>query len=206
MVGYADLDAATVQLGLSATDPDHNALIGRLAQVDDEVSRLIDLKTGRSFGGNAGSLARQVPPPPSPWNRILSLPFAVRSVTAIELAGPVVETLAPGDWALCIGTELTGDYHGIERIDGGVWPVAGYGQIVTVTGLWSDQADGQPVPPEIVAAATFLACDEWRLRESSPSGEIGADGLTIRPRNPWNYQIVKLAIDRYRVATSQAGF
>lgn len=204
-MGYADLYGCMAQLGLSETDTDHNALIGRLAQVDDEVARMIDLKTGRSFGGTAAPLARQVPLPPSPWCRVLSLPFAVRSVSAIALAGPVAETLTSDDWALCLGTEMTGDYHGIERIDGG-WPVRGYGQTCTVTGVWSDQADGQDVPPEIVAAATFLTCDEWRLRESSPSGEIGADGLTIRPRNPWNYQIVKLAIDRYSVATSMAGF
>lgn len=205
-MGYSDLDAAMAQLDLSETDPDHNALIGRLAQVDDEVSRLIDLKTGRSFGGTASPLARQVALPPSPWNRVLSLPFSVRSVAAIALAGPVAETLDEEDWALCLGTKFTGDYHGIERIDGGVWPVRGYGQTCTVTGIWSDQSDGQTVPAEIVAAATFLTCDEWRLRESSPTGEIGADGLTIRPRNPWNFSVVKLAIDRYSVAQSMAGF
>lgn len=167
---------------------------------------MIDLKTGRSFGGSAASIARQVALPPSPWNRVLTLPFAVRSLTAIVLAGPVAETLTPSDWALCMGTELTGDYHAIERIDGGAWPMRGYGQTCVVTGVWSDQPDGQPVPPEIVAAATFLVCDEWRLRESSPAGEIGADGLAVRPRNPWNFQVVKVAIDRYRVATSMAGF
>ena len=59
-MGYADLEACQVQLGLSETDTDHNALIGRLAQVDDEVARMIDLKTGRSFGGTAAPLARQV--------------------------------------------------------------------------------------------------------------------------------------------------
>lgn len=205
-MGYCDLDSAMVQLGLSESDPDHNALIGRLAQVDDEVARMIDLKTGRSFGGTAAPLARQVALPPSPWNRTLVLPFSVRSVTGIVLAGPIAETLTSDMWALCMGTELTGDYHAIERIDGGSWPCRGYGQTCMVTGVWSDQSDGQPVPAEIVAAATFLVCDEWRLRESSPTGEIGADGLTIRPRNPWAYQIVKLAIDRYSVAQSMAGF
>ena len=205
-MGYADLDSAIAQLGLSETDTDHNLLIGRLAQVDDEVSRMIDLKTGRSFGGTASAVARQIPLPHSSGNRILTLPYAVRSVSAIALAGPWVETLTSVDWALCMGTELTGDYHAIERIDHGTWPPRGYGQTCTITGNWSDQSDGADVPDEIIAAATFLVCDEWRLRESSPSGEIGADGLTIRPRNPWNFQIVKLAIDRYSVAQSMAGF
>ena len=205
-MGYSDLDAAMVQLGLSESNPDDNARIGRLAQVDDEVSRLIDLKTGRSFGGTATPAARQVALPPTPWNRVLTLGRAIRSVSAIALTGPVTETLAPSDWMLCMGTEETGDWHAIERIDGGVWPARGWGQVCTVTGLWSDQADGQPVPPEIVAAATFLACDEYRLRESSPTGEIGADGLAIRPRNPWNFQVVKLAVDTYAVAKSRAGF
>lgn len=205
-MGYANLPAAMAQLGLSETDPDHNELIGRLAQVDDEVSRMIDLKTGRSFGGTLASVARQVPLPHTAWNRVLVLPYAVRAVSVIALTGPYAETLAPTDWALCMGTEQTSDYHAVERIDGGTWPMRGYGQVCTVTGNWSDLSDGQVVPDEIIAAATFLTCDEWRLRESSPSGEIGADGLTIRPRNPWNYQVVKLAIDRYAVARSGAEF
>lgn len=205
-MGYCDLDAAMVQLGLSESDTDHNALIGRLAQVDDEVARMIDLKTGRSFGGSAASVARQVPLPPSPWNRVLSLPFPVRSVTAIALSGPVAETLTSGDWALCMGTELTGDYHAIERIDGGSWPCRGYGQVCTVTGTWSDQPDGQPVPPEIVAAATRLVIGEWRMAEATPTGDYTADGIGFRAPDAWSDTVVKLAIDRYSVAQSMAGF
>ena len=205
-MGYADIDACMAQLGLSETNPDDNERIGRLAQVDDEVAGMIDMRTGRSFGGTATPAARTVPHPVSAWQRVLTLGRPVRSVTAIALAGPYAETLAPGDWALCMGTEETGDWHAIERIDGGSWPSRGYGQTCTVTGVWSDLPDGQPVPDEIIAAATFLTCDEWRLRESSPNGELGADGLAIRPRNPWNYQVVKLAIDKYAVAKSMAGF
>ena len=189
-------------IGLIAGEQDDQ--IGRLAQLDDEIARLIDLKCGRSFGGAVVPVARVVPLPPSPGNRVLILPVALRAVSSIVITGDGAETILPTDYVLTYGTELTGDYHAIRRLDG-TWPMNDGRSTLTVTGNWSQDPSGD-VPDEIVAAATFLVTEEWRLRASSPAGEIGPDGMSVRPRNPWNYEIVKTAICHYSVALSVAGF
>lgn len=202
-MGYANLQAAIQDIGLTVGVQD--AEIGRLAQLDDEIATLIDLKCGRSFGGTAAAAARVVALPPS-WGHVtLVLPFAIRSIDSIVITGDYAETLSPTDYVLAIGTELTGDYHAIKRVDGYAWPMNTGRSTLTITGDWSNTASGD-VPDAIVAAATFLVVEEWRLRASSPAGEIGPDGMTIRPRNPWKLETVKTAIDHYSVALSMAGF
>ena len=205
-MGYAALDQAAIDCGLDSNDPDDADKLARLAQLDDDIARLIDLKTGRSFGGTPSSAARVVSLPPSCGQTVLVLPFAIRSVASVVITGDWAETLDATDYALTFGTEATGDYHGIRRIDGGIWPDRYGNSVLTVTGLWSDRSDGQSVPDEIVAAATFVLTEEWKLRQTSPAGEIGPDGMTTRARNPWGFELVKTAIDRYRVAVSMAGF
>lgn len=206
-MGYSDLDAAMHDIGLDTANADDGAAIGRLAQLDDEIARTIDLKCGRSFGGTAdGEVARVIPLPVSSGNTILVLPFAIRSVDSIVFTGDYAQTLDATDYVLTMGTELTGDYHGIRLIDGSAWPMNTGRTTLTISGLWSMDAVGGAVPDEIIAAATFLVVEEWRLRASSPAGEIGPDGMTIRPRNPWNFEIVKTALDHYSVAQSMASF
>ena len=206
-MGYADLDAAMHDIGLDAGNADDGDAIGRLAQLDDDISRTIDLKCGRLFGGTADDeAARVIPLPVSSGNRILLLPFAVRSVDSIVFTGDYADTLGADDYVLTLGTELTGDYHGIRLIDGSDWPMNTGRTTLTITGLWSMDAVGGAVPDEIRAAATFLVVEEWRLRASSPAGEIGPDGMMVRPRNPWNFEIVKTALDHYSVAQSMASF
>ncbi len=205
-MGYADLQIAMHDIGLDINSADDASAIARLAQIDDEIATLIDLKCGRSFGGTAAGAARVVQLPPSWGNATLLLPSAIRSVTSVVITGDAAETLLSGDYVLTIGTELTGDYHAIRRIDGYTWPMNDGRSTLTITGGWSDTADGAAVPDAIIAAATFVTVEEWRLRASSPAGEIGPDGMTIRPRNPWAFQTVKTAIEHYSVALSMAGF
>ena len=193
-------------IGLDETSADDAASIGRLALLDDEISRIIDLKLGRSFGGTAAPVARVIQLPYSSGNAVLILPFPVRSVTSVVMTGDVVKTLLSTDYILSLGTELTGDYHGIRRIDGGAWPAHDGRSTLTITGQWSQDTPGGAVPDEIVAAATFIVVEEWRTRTASPAGEIGPDGMTIIPRNPWNFQVVKTALDYYGVAQSPASF
>ncbi len=202
-MGYADLQAAITDTGLIEGQQDDQ--IGRLAQLDDEIARLIDLKCGRTFGGTATAAARVVALPPSSGNTVLVLPFSIRAITSIVITGDAAETLDPTDYVLTFGTELTGDYHGIRRVDGYAWPANTGRSVLTITGNWSNDPSGS-VPDEIVAAATFLVVEEWRLRAASPSGEIGPDGITVRPRNPWIFEIVKTALNHYGAALSMAGF
>lgn len=202
-MGYADLAAAMIDLGLDEDNPVDADKIARLAQLDDEMSRALDLKLGRSFGEPATSAARVVPAPA--WgDTVLILPTPIRSVTGIAITGAQAETVDLDDVRLHLGT-LRGDYHAIERIRGS-WPAGDGRSAITVTGQWSDDAPGGEVPPEITAAATWLVVEEWRLRQSSPAGEIGPDGLTIRARNPWKFELVRVAIERYAAARPVVGF
>jgi hypothetical protein len=205
-MGYADLQIAMHDIGLDASSADDADKIGRLAVLDDEIARLIDIKTGRTFGGTAAPLARVVQLPVSWGNDLLLLPFPIRSASSVVITGDYAETLDSTDYVLTFGTELTGDYHALRRIDGQAWPYNDGRSTLTVTGQWSHDAPGGAVPDEIVAAATFLVVEEWRLRESSPAGQIGPDGLTIIPRNPWGFEIVKTAIDHYGAARSMVTF
>jgi hypothetical protein len=206
-MGYADLRAAAFDLGLQIDDASYALDVARLAQLDEDVALMIDQRTGRSFGGAAVAQVRTVPLPPRPGFSILSLPYAVRSVTGVELVGDGAETLDTDDWALVIPTEQSGDYHGIQRLNG-YWPASCYGRTsCEITAVWSDSPDGTQVPDLVVRAATFILCEEYRLRRASPSGEIGlSDGLVVSARNPWKYEIVKSMLSKYGTAKSKAGF
>jgi hypothetical protein len=207
-MGYADLSAAAFDVGLELNNPAHAAQVQRLAELDDDVALMIDQETGRSFGGVAAPTVRAVPLPPRTYCDILSLPFAVRSVTSIAFVGDQEETLSPGDWALIYPTEQSGDYHAIQRIDGGWFPSA-YGSrtACNVTAIWSDTPDGQPVPALVVRAATFILKEEYVLRAANANAEVGvSDGLVVNPRNPWKYKIVQDMVKKYGTAKSRASF
>lgn len=207
-MGYADLDAAAQDLGLRMDEAVDGGYIARLAQLDDTVSAMLDEKIGRSFGGVAAPATRSIPLPPRSGFAVLSLPFPVRSVTAISIAGDGAIALGLNDWVLANPVERTGDYHAIQRIDGGTWPSRESGRSsVSVTGIWSDANTGDPIPVDIIEAATFLLVEEFRLRRASPTGEIGvSDGLAIPARNPWNFEIVKAAVRKYGPAKSRASY
>lgn len=207
-MGYANLNAAAQDLGLSINDPIDADRIGRLAQLDDTVSAMLDEKIGRSFGGTSTPVARVIQLPPRSGFGILTLPFPIRSVTSIVLTGDYPYTFGVLDYVLTMPVERTGDYHGIQRIDGGYWPGRDDGRsTLTITGVWSDLDTGDPVPVEIIEAATFVLVEEFRLRRASPNGEVGvSDGLVIQSRNPWNFEIVKVAMRKYGAAKSRASF
>lgn len=200
MPSYADLDAAKVQLDLSDDEPDDAADIALLVGIASEVSRTLELKTGRSWGGTATPTARTIDGVIGRYTDILLLPEAVRSITGVAIVGynpaTLTQSVAYGDNGQWIpwNTTANGDILALRRVDGLRWPAGNGIDRVTVTGVWSDATTGQAVPQEIVDAATFVTVETFRQRKSSPSGEIGPDGMTIRPRNPWGFETVKEAI------------
>lgn len=205
MAVYVDLTSAKVQLNLSDAVDGDDADIAYLSEIDTEVSRTFELKTGRIFGGTATATAKTVDGSPS-VSDVLMLPVPVRSVTSVAIVGDLAETLTSADYVLWMPTRDTGDYMALRRIDGGRWPRKSGINRVTITAVWSDTAAGGSVPQEVIDAVTFIAVETFRQRKSSPTGEIGADGFTFRPRNPWNFENVKEAINRYKVAKVPVSF
>lgn len=205
MSSYTDLVRAKLELGLSdAVDGDDDD-ITLLGEIDVEISRLFELKCGRVWGGSGSATAKTVDGAAAGWSDVLMLPVPARSITSVAIVGDAAETLTTDDWVAWLGTR-EGDYKAVKRIDGGVFPRRNGIDRVTVTAVWSDVASGATLPAEIQDACTFVVVETFRQRKSSPSGELGPDGLTIRPRNPWNYQNVIEAIDKYKAARPRVSF
>lgn len=195
-MGYADLDSAKVQLQLDDENPDDAEDIALLAGIDEEISRTFELKTGRTWGGTATPSARTIDGPDGISTDILLLPSPVRSIDSIAIVGSSPESVSSDDYVLW-HVSRDGDAHAIRRIQNGWWPMRNGVDRVTVTAVWSDEANGDDVPQEVVDAVTFIAVETFRQRKTSPTGEIGPDGFTIRPRNPWGFEVVKEAIKRH---------
>lgn len=206
MAGYSDLASCKVQLSLADAEADDASDIDLLEAIDEEISRTLELKCGRVFGGVAAATAKTIDGAEAGYSDILLLPVPVRSVTTVGIVGDSAESLSSGDYVLWMPTRETGDYFALKRIDGGYWPRRSGINRVTVTAVWSDTAAGGTVPAEIVDAATFITVETFRQRKSSPTGEIGPDGLTFRPRNPWGFTVVTEAINRYKVAKARVSF
>lgn len=212
-MGYSDLASAKAQLDLSDAVDGDAADIALLASIDDEVSRTLELKLGRKWGGTATPSARTIDGPVGSWGaEILLLPEPVRSVTAVAIVGTLPETLTPynastglGDYVLWHQTK-SGDYLAIRRVQNGWWPRRDGIDRITITGVWSDEASGDDPPQEVIDAATFVTVETFRQRKSSPTGEVGPDGFTIRPRNPWGFEVVKEVLKRYGAAQPVVSF
>lgn len=174
---YANQDDVLSQIQRDNTSPD----LGRITRLENGVADAIDELIGRTFGTPT---PRTVTVQTSCWLQVVMLPELVRSVTAVTVDG-----VAPAMFMLMYRIE--DGYRGIH------FPRPIFGE-VAVTGVWeSDPLDG-PVPDLIREAATAITVDEFRVRNASPSGEIGMDGMVVPVRNIWRYTLVKQAIKRYR--------
>lgn len=221
-MGYADLASAKAQLSLDDTDADDANRIVILMECDAAMSLAFEAKAGfdvaytpiwrgadadvdpiaRTVYGDGGYLAGGF------WNWIpsmLTLPAAA-TITDVQIAGEYPETLTTDDW-LAWNASLDGPVRQIRRLDGAAWPSRLDGRTyVTVTAHWADGPRAEDAPAAVVNACTFLAVEEYRMRVMSPAGELGPDGLSIRPRNPWNYTIVTTALEAVRPVAPMAVF
>lgn len=203
-MGLANLAAAKAALSLDDDNDADEVKIARLQELDEAVSRTFELKTGRRFGGTATPETRTVD---GDGTGLLVLPTPVRSVSAVSITGTSPLALVVGDGslashqvALALPT-VNGEWRALRRLDGGTFPWPAYGwSRMAITAVWADAAPGGSVPIEVTEAVTFVLIDQYRLEESSPAGEIGPEGMTIRPRNPWNFELVKTAIAKYQTA------
>jgi hypothetical protein len=212
-MGYADLTSASAQLNI---DPNASAdadAVALLAECDDTVSRLFEIKAGfdaaqspiwRGVGAVVPDTTKTV------WGEVgygdvLNLAIPATSITSIAHAGAAPLALTAAQWMPWNASDL-GAIRSIRRLGGGYWPIRAEETWVTVTGQWADGPQAADPPEVVVNACTFLAVEDYRMRTMSPAGEIGPEGFSIRPRNPWNFEIVKGALDAVRVAIPAAVF
>lgn len=203
-MGYADLASAKAQLSLDDEDPTDAADIALLVECDDAVAVLFEQKAGYDVartpiwgaGVTATATTRTLDGEVGPSD-VLLLPVPARSVADVQVVGESAEALDGNRW-IAWNTTTGGVSRSVKRIDGAGWPVRDGKTRIAVTAVWADGPVGGDPPAIVVAACTFLAVDEFRMRKMSPAGEIGPDGFTIRLRNPWNYELVKTAIEAVR--------
>ena len=204
-MGYADFQSALAQLSLDEGDDDDAADIALLHACDDAVSVLFEQKAGYDatqtpiWGADvtATATAKTIDGDRND-SAILLLPVPARSIASVQVIGERAETLTTADW-ITWDVSNAGDVRAVRRIDGYAWPYRDGLTRMTVTAIWADGPVGGDPPAIVTEACTFLAVDEFRMRKMSPAGEIGPDGMTIRPRNPWGYELVKTALDAVRV-------
>lgn len=199
-MGYANLTAAKALLGLDDDNEADASDIAMLASIDAAVSQAFEHKAGYDVAlspiWGEDVTADEATVTISPWRsdgRLLFLPRPARSISEIRIAGDYDQTLTADQWT---GWHVTtaGDILAVRLIDGSVWPYGGGTLWVEVDAVWSDSAVGPTVPTLVTEAVTFITVDEFRMRKASPTGEIGLDGFTTRPRNPWGYELVKTAL------------
>jgi hypothetical protein len=216
MAGYADADEVLRQLERTESSADYAAVLARVTELNTSLSRLFDSKCNRT---NAASETRTINVGPAlgsfwfypigwpyayatgPYAGTVVLPWPVLTVSSIKEGGTWdgaawdgETTLAATDYRLTGGDAARG-YYRIDRVLG-----AGWAGPVRITGTWLDAAWTEAtVPPEDIDALTFLVVSHYREEMMSPAGVVGPDGTQVPTRNPWGYERVKEAINRYRV-------
>src|SRR4029434_1313014 len=120
-MAYCDLDAAMRQLDLDPANPDDADDITFLAGIDEEISRTIELKTGRKWGGTATPSERTLNHVTSSYGNILLLHTPVRSVTSVAILGDNPETLLATDYKPWM-VSGAGDAFALLHTTG-TWPI-----------------------------------------------------------------------------------
>jgi hypothetical protein len=168
------------------------AAIAEVVRIENAICANLDRKMGRSFGTPSAVTVRIE----ARDSLTLLLPYPFRDVQSVTLDG---EVLAGTDWEpWFVGPDGA---TAIRLTSTAVWPWYG---VVEVSGIPYDapievttQAD---IPVDISVVAGLLTADHYRIAHSSPTNEMGPDGLvTGMTRNLWNYQIVKEAIRAHQV-------
>lgn len=190
---YADQDTVLAQLKVPATDTER---IAQVVDLENGLADLFDDKVGRSFGGSATPESREVAAMPSP---VLVIGNGIRSITSIEEGGTWEgasgwangDVLTPGDWR--VWAQENGVIYAIERF------VNDWSGVVRITGVWADQTGGS-IPYDVREALTTLTVKEYRRRTSSPSDQVGPDGMAVPTPSGWSDPTVNAAIEHHIVA------
>jgi hypothetical protein len=206
---YANEEDVLAMLMLEDSSDEYDGLV----RLENGLCDVFDHKIGTSFGTtpvaetrsvNAGSIANMSLYWPTTWSAFwvygstrLLLDTPVRSVTGITTGGTWNGTAwVDGDTVLTADYRLTNHtsqgYYAIDH-EAGTWD-----GVVRITGIWADQVTAT-VPDDVTQALTEITVKEWHRRHASPAGEIGPDGISITPGNPWTLSYIRETIDKYTV-------
>lgn len=220
-MGYADLESAKAQLDLDDAEPNDAADIALLVACDAAVAVTFEAKAGYDVaqspiwgsGVTATATTRTINGEPQ-GSDVLLLPIPARSISDVQIVGAEPVTFVGTEWVRW-HIDPRGHCYAIRRTDGYYWPRADNVSApwlssaltqVEVEAIWANGPVGGAPPAIVVQACTFIVCDEFRMRKTSPSGQIGVEGLTLRPRNPWGFELVKEAIEAVRAPVVAAAF
>jgi len=193
VVTYAD-ETEVMRL-LDKVDPTAEET-ARIAQLNEELSRVFDEKTDRTFGG--GAVAPTTRGFSGCGGSVLVLPYPALSVTSVATGGDWDGSTMAGETVLGAADwrpwqqDADGRIWAIRR-ERGVWESE-----VRVTGVWADNPGGS-IPADVVALVTWLVAEHEMLDHTSPAGIEGPSGMELRPRNPWSYERTKTLIAKYRL-------
>lgn len=194
MVAYGDTTTIAQMLEPDTPSGFSASLTARIDAQREVVSRLIDEKTGRSFGSVGTSETRTIRPGGS--SDVLILPAPARSISAITVdctdEGGVISggtALTTAQWRVAL-TDSDGTITALS----GTWD-----GITTVTGIWADSDTDTTVPDDITWLCNYVAAKTLAEENSSPSGFVGSDGSVTFPRNPWSHPQVKAILLKHRI-------
>lgn len=177
---YAVLADVLRDLKLSESKPEHASAIAEVIRIENAICLNLDRRMGRSFGVPSARTVKLIVQAVYP---LLLLPYPFREVTSVTVEGEVLDGAAwepwmqgPDDWSALRLTGSTSYWYGLIEVTG-----ISYDAPVEVT----------EVAIDISVAAGFLTAEQYRINHSSPTSEIGMEGLALPTRNPWNFQIVK---------------
>lgn len=164
-------------------EPDDTDTIDRVVRLENALADAFDAKVGRRFDTGPLTEMRVMV---GRQSDLLILHSGVRSISTITHRGAVV----PADeWSLAF-TGVDGISYGVQRTEG-EWVGA-----IEVTAQWAD-GPAASVPEDVRHAITLLTVKEYRRMTSSPTEQVGPDGMIVSTPSGWNDPTVKAAIEAH---------
>jgi len=193
-VNYADEAVVFSELEIDPTSADDAPRREKVAQLNEQLSRTFDEKTGRTFGG--GVIAPTVREVGVNGYDTLVLPWAAMSITSISTGGTWDGSGWTGETVLPLSAwrpwqqDDAGRIWALKRI-GGTWDGS-----YRISAVWADNPGGV-VPEDVISLVTNLVVNHDLLYRTSPSGMEGPDENGIRPLNPWSLETTKAIVRKY---------
>lgn len=164
-------------------EPDDTDTIDRVVRLENALADAFDAKVGRRFDTGPLTEMRVLV---GRQSDLLILHSGVRSISTIMQGTQPVDA---EDWQYAF-TTVEGISYGVQRTTG-EWVGA-----VEVTAQWAD-GPAASVPKDVRHALTLLTVKEYRRLTSSPTEQVGPDGMIVSTPSGWNDPTVKAAIEAH---------